>query len=112
MDGDYVASRRWSLMSAITWTRPAKSRRAPTPRDPKPPFSRTAPHIRGRVFAAGYRTRRGDQMWNMEVVNTRTGRVLIADNCADLSLLIQACNEATAAARATWFYGLRHKAVQ
>lgn len=78
----------------------------------QPTHARTAPHIRGRVYSAGYRTRYGDQMWNLEVVNTRTGRVLITDNCADLERLLAQAHEATAIARGTWFYGLTRKAVQ
>lgn len=81
--------------------------------DARPPFSRTAPHIRGRVYVdVDHRTTCGDQMYAMEVVNTRTGKVLITDNCANLGRLVKACHEATAAARSTWFYSLGRKDVR
>lgn len=104
-------------MSAyVIWSR--TSHRRPSPpawvaeMDALPPFARTARHIRARVFQAGYRTTYGDQMWNLEVINTRTGRVLITDNCADLQRLLKLAHEATAVARGTWHFSLNKKAVQ
>lgn len=51
-------------------------------------------------------------MWNMEVVNTRTGKVLATDNCSNLTALVDLCAEATACARATWFWSFTKRAVR
>lgn len=96
-------------MSAISYTIPALLWELSD--NGRPSFSRTASHIRGRVFvqrrrttvARGYRTHYG-----MEVVNTRTGKALITDDCADLARLVDGCHEATAVARGAWFYSIKY----
>jgi hypothetical protein len=94
----------------MAWTAPA--REASVQRDPNPPFSHTAPHIRGRVFHSGRTVRGGGAMWAMEIVNAATGDVIVTDNCADLERLLRECHEATAVARGTWFFSLSKKAVR
>ena len=80
-------------------------------------FGRTAQHIRGRVFVMrprGEHYRRGlvQTLYGMEVINTNTGRVIASDNCTSWDALIAVCIEATAVARAAWFWGYDRKAVR
>jgi hypothetical protein len=90
---------------------PQRTRIAP-PKRSKRPYAHTAGHIRGRVYRMGYKTRLGDWMWGMEVINTTTGQVIASDNCADLASLVDLCDEATAAARAAWFWSYSPKKVR
>lgn len=85
-----------------------KAEPKPIDRDPRF-YGRVAPHIRGRVFRVtpGYKRRRA--LWGMEVVNTHTGKVLASDNCTHLPSLIAECDEATACARAAWFWSFKPK---
>ena len=97
-------------MAPWTW-RPAKpARPVYQGRDPRP-YANTAPHIRGRVYRM-HKNTVGDWMWGMEVINTRTGQVLASDNCSIREAIVGLCDEATAVARATWFWGLRRKDVR
>jgi hypothetical protein len=60
----------------------------------------------------GQRTITGKQMFGMEVVNTRTGRVLASDNCCVLADLVDLAHEATGAFRGGWFWSIRPKDVR
>lgn len=89
---------------------------APPVKDPAPiRFNRVAPHIRGRVYRGERlpnRWSRPRYMWHLEVVNTRTGKVLARDNCADFAAVAFECEQTTAAARATWFWSFKAKDVR
>lgn len=78
----------------------------------KPWFGDTAPHIRGKVRVLG------NSVW-FEVINTRTGDILATDNIAlhthygsGLPDIVQACVEATAAARGAWTYNFKREALK
>lgn len=93
------------------WARVSKPK--PQPRHPRP-YSLTAGHIRGRVFLirpAGV-GRTGLALWGMEVVNTSSGQVIASDNCTVHETILAICEEATAAARATWFWSYTPKKVR
>lgn len=100
-----------SALATWSWIQPE---RKPTPipyvHDPRF-YRRIAPHIRGRVFPL-HKTRWGDQVWGMKVVNTRTGQVLATDNCANYQSIANLADEVTAIHRAAWFWDIRRKAVQ
>lgn len=93
------------------WSAPFDPKPKPYVRDPRP-YSRTAPHIRGRVFRMDHKTNRGDWMWGMEVVNTSTGQVIASDNCANRQAVVDLAEEATAIARAAWFWSITRKKVR
>lgn len=75
------------------------------------PYSRTADHLRGRVYRME-RNSVGDWMWGMEVINTRTGDVIASDNCSIREAMVDLADEATAAARAAWFWSFSKKMVR
>lgn len=97
-------------MSALFWGTLRRPSAAPARQ--RPPFARTAPHIRGRVFVMRPATRRMATLYGLEVRNTRTGKVLVTDNCTSLASIVDECHEATAAARAAWFFTFRQKDVR
>lgn len=70
-----------------------------------------APHLRARVYTVG-RGLTGRTKWALEVVNTRTGRVVAYDDCTDWHNLINLADHATGAARAAWFWDFRRGAVK
>lgn len=99
-------------MSAwVPWTKVQKAAVLTAWERPPRRYSLTASHIRGRVFRMGHKTTLGDWMWGMEVINTSTGQVIASDNCADYAKILDCCDEATAAARAAWFWSFTPKKV-
>ena len=96
----------------VTWRVPPKRTPLPeyTGRRPRP-YGRTAGHIRGRVFLIRPACRDRHALWGMEVINTRTGDVIASDNCTIREAIVDLCDEATAAARAAWFWSFTKKKV-
>lgn len=78
-------------------------------RDPRP-YANTAGHIRGRVYRM-HKNSVGHWMWGMEVINTHTGEVIASDNCSVREAIVDLADEATAAARAAWFWSFSKKKV-
>lgn len=74
-----------------------------------PPYAKTAPHIRGRVFVQKRGTR---PHYAMEVINARTGAVLASDDCSRLDRIVELAHEATAVARGAWFWDYKRKALK
>src|SRR5690349_11189093 len=100
-------------MAMYTWaslSKPKPYKRVYEGRNSRP-YARTAGHIRGRVYRQ-HRNSVGDWMWGMEVINTRTGQVIASDDCSIHQAMVDLCDEATAVARATWFWGLKQKRVR
>lgn len=100
-------------MAMYSWAAPPKLKsykRVYEGRDRRP-YARTADHIRGRVYRM-HKNSVGDWMWGMQVVNTRTGQVIASDDCSIYQAVVDLCDEATAVARGTWFWGLTQKQVK
>lgn len=76
-----------------------------------------ATHLRGRIGAPRYRTKRVgrwrtqkvcDHYW-FEVYNERTGKVLLRSDAFGIEDAIEKCSEAVAIARGALFWSLRRK---
>lgn len=70
-------------------------------------YKTTAPHIRGRVYKRADRF--SGNVWELEVINTKTGKVLATDNCSVYETLADLSIEAVGAYRAAWFWGISKK---
>ena len=69
-------------------------------------------HLRGRVTGPTGYTGRGHPIWMVEVINTRTGRVVNSDNAYSLASAYDDAAERTYVARAAWFYSYTKKGLK
>lgn len=85
-------------------------------RPPEPSRNTSVDHLRGRISIVAPRGRDTSPLVVMQVVNTRTGRVLTSDNVSlhtiygrntGLEHMMKTCTEAVIAARASWHWGYK-----